>query len=112
LFSLCLLLFLYCSSPLRHLLYFPTRRSSDLLRAESCSLSAHARAIPATLPRPDAAAPSGASESESGQRLSSLLCHSPHRCQSCQDRKSTRLNSSHQIISYAVFCLKKKNKNK
>src|SRR5258708_26975027 len=27
-----------------------------------------------------------------------------------QDRKSTRLNSSHQIISYAVFCLKKKKK--
>src|SRR5260363_463645 len=27
------------------------------------------------------------------------------------DRKSTRLNSSHQIISYAVFCLKKKQKN-
>src|SRR5947208_12156278 len=26
----------------------------------------------------------------------------------CVDRKSTRLNSSHQIISYAVFCLKKK----
>src|SRR5258708_4202484 len=28
------------------------------------------------------------------------------------DRKSTRLNSSHQIISYAVFCLKKKKNNK
>src|SRR5207244_10932093 len=28
------------------------------------------------------------------------------------DRKSTRLNSSHQIISYAVFCLKKKKKEK
>src|SRR5438552_4774968 len=28
------------------------------------------------------------------------------------DRKSTRLNSSHQIISYAVFCLKKKKKAK
>src|SRR5438034_8827132 len=28
------------------------------------------------------------------------------------DRKSTRLNSSHTVISYAVFCLKKKNKNK
>src|SRR5262245_63384662 len=28
------------------------------------------------------------------------------------DRKSTRLNSSHLGISYAVFCLKKKNKNK
>src|SRR5687768_18064828 len=27
-----------------------------------------------------------------------------------QDRKSTRLNSSHGYISYAVFCLKKKNK--
>src|SRR2546427_8814937 len=28
------------------------------------------------------------------------------------DRKSTRLNSSHSQISYAVFCLKKKNKNR
>src|SRR5258708_21977458 len=28
------------------------------------------------------------------------------------DRKSTRLNSSHQIISYAVFCLKKKKNTK
>src|SRR5690242_21146352 len=29
-----------------------------------------------------------------------------------RDRKSTRLNSSHMSISYAVFCLKKKKKNK
>src|SRR5438552_18018528 len=29
-----------------------------------------------------------------------------------KDRKSTRLNSSHQIISYAVFCLKKKKKTR
>src|SRR3712207_7129382 len=29
-----------------------------------------------------------------------------------EDRKSTRLNSSHANISYAVFCLKKKQKNK
>src|SRR5260221_7133844 len=28
-----------------------------------------------------------------------------------EDRKSTRLNSSHTVISYAVFCLKKKKKN-
>src|SRR5438034_6687971 len=28
------------------------------------------------------------------------------------DRKSTRLNSSHTVISYAVFCLKKKNQGK
>src|SRR6476660_10094437 len=32
------------------------------------------------------------------------------RCWCPRDRKSTRLNSSHQIISYAVFCLKKKKK--
>src|SRR5438270_9835571 len=31
-------------------------------------------------------------------------------CRSSADRKSTRLNSSHSQISYAVFCLKKKNK--
>src|SRR5947208_5609830 len=36
------------------------------------------------------------------------LTHDPGR--SVLDRKSTRLNSSHQIISYAVFCLKKKKK--
>src|SRR5438552_4232815 len=30
--------------------------------------------------------------------------------ESKEDRKSTRLNSSHQIISYAVFCLKQKRK--
>src|SRR5256885_3962831 len=30
-------------------------------------------------------------------------------CRSRTDRKSTRLNSSHLVISYAVFCLKKKN---
>src|SRR5436190_7056976 len=29
-----------------------------------------------------------------------------------EDRKSTRLNSSHTVISYAVFCLKKKKKEK
>src|SRR2546422_4437248 len=31
-----------------------------------------------------------------------------HACRSVLDRKSTRLNSSHGYISYAVFCLKKK----
>src|SRR5256885_12995974 len=30
----------------------------------------------------------------------------------CEDRKSTRLNSSHLVISYAVFCLKKKKKER
>src|SRR5216683_4788712 len=32
-----------------------------------------------------------------------------YRCAEVADRKSTRLNSSHDQISYAVFCLKKKN---
>src|SRR5438552_4812070 len=36
----------------------------------------------------------------------------PNPAQGRQDRKSTRRNSSHQIISYAVFCLKKKKKKK
>src|SRR5438034_6188276 len=35
-----------------------------------------------------------------------------HRCPARRDRKSTRLNSSHTVISYAVFCLKKKKKKK
>src|SRR3712207_7065425 len=34
------------------------------------------------------------------------------RKERCEDRKSTRLNSSHANISYAVFCLKKKKKIK
>src|SRR5437899_4382192 len=42
----------------------------------------------------------------------SIRPHRPHRGRSrrgrCGDRKSTRLNSSHLGISYAVFCLKKK----
>src|SRR2546426_8720820 len=33
-----------------------------------------------------------------------------HRARRAVDRKSTRLNSSHLVISYAVFCLKKKKK--
>src|SRR5256885_3958674 len=33
-------------------------------------------------------------------------------CRSSSDRKSTRLNSSHLVISYAVFCLKKKKQNR
>src|SRR2546426_7286977 len=39
-----------------------------------------------------------------GQRNTNRRADSPHRL----DRKSTRLNSSHLVISYAVFCLKKK----
>src|SRR5438552_3475157 len=49
-------------------------------------------------------------------RRAALVLHAPEAQAALQaegdlgqeDRKSTRLNSSHQIISYAVFCLKKK----
>src|SRR5258708_9495903 len=37
-----------------------------------------------------------------------LANHTVYQLDTNLDRKSTRLNSSHQIISYAVFCLKKK----
>src|SRR3712207_8984467 len=44
------------------------------------------------------------------QRGHSLRCRATERQEAvARDRKSTRLNSSHANISYAVFCLKKKN---
>src|SRR5256885_2051347 len=43
--------------------------------------------------------------SPSGARTAPLACA---KFPFCSDRKSTRLNSSHLVISYAVFCLKKK----
>src|SRR5687768_18215264 len=53
-----------------------------------------------------------------GGRLAARRASDPHRqpvrrsCFRARDRKSTRLNSSHGYISYAVFCLKKKKKKK
>src|SRR5258707_15629004 len=41
-----------------------------------------------------------------------LRCGTEGLREGSSDRKSTRLNSSHANISYAVFCLKKKKKNK
>src|SRR5436190_18564404 len=64
---------------------FPTRRSSDL------ELEDH----PLGEPLADA-------RDRHENRL--VLLHD----RELQDRKSTRLNSSHTVISYAVFCLKKK----
>src|SRR5206468_11879515 len=72
----------------RNLHSFPTRRSSDLSR--SCSARTNARPAPPS----------------SARRTGSRLSRS--RVSASRDRKSTRLNSSHDQISYAVFCLKKK----
>src|SRR5437762_5999641 len=44
-----------------------------------------------------------------GYDLGSLVLGYERPAIALQDRKSTRLNSSHRCISYAVFCLKKKN---
>src|SRR5256885_13262537 len=45
------------------------------------------------------------------QTVRRIIGSNPYTVQEAksQDRKSTRLNSSHLVISYAVFCLKKKN---
>src|SRR2546421_9182218 len=42
------------------------------------------------------------------RRLCRARAGRPHQPRATEDRKSTRLNSSHDQISYAVFCLKKK----
>src|SRR3712207_7905157 len=46
-----------------------------------------------------------------GREQGGLPAHPQGGTQQSQDRKSTRLNSSHANISYAVFCLKKKKNN-
>src|SRR5438552_12434975 len=85
----------------RHLHSFPTRRSSDLTAGAVASL-----AFGADVPAVDtnAARVLGRVFGVRGRRKSARR----DRRLWALDRKSTRLNSSHQISSYAVFCLKKK----
>src|SRR2546430_7338507 len=47
---------------------------------------------------------------EPSEEMLAFAAHAVSRCP--RDRKSTRLNSSHSQISYAVFCLKKKKKTR
>src|SRR5690242_21210361 len=47
-------------------------------------------------------------EGDDPERLVDLYIDAINRAVADRDRKSTRLNSSHMSISYAVFCLKKK----
>src|SRR5205085_3187894 len=92
---------------LRDLHSFPTRRSSDLGIGRG---HVHHTAVPADQPgrtgrRADRRHRLFLSDTAKGgsdehQRL----------VPAAEDRKSTRLNSSHSQISYAVFCLKKKRK--
>src|SRR5690348_18217343 len=75
---------------------FPTRRSSDL--------SASSGLLTAT--------PRAARDRRCGRSDLTVALEEGDipPVESEEDRKSTRLNSSHPSISYAVFCLKKKNK--
>src|SRR5437868_12570466 len=81
--QLMIIFFFQWSTTPRDLHSFPTRRSSDLKRASNGKFDA-------------------LSTARLCDRFNAGLAS--HR-----DRKSTRLNSSHVSISYAVFCLKKKN---
>src|SRR5207244_10961412 len=88
---------------------FPTRRSSDLHRAREYE-RVHGRSQRGICEGdPGAGEPCfrsiDGSDRSVGPRLGSVVVRGRD-----EDRKSTRLNSSHQIISYAVFCLKKKTK--
>src|SRR3989475_5459175 len=64
-------------------------------------------------PRGAARAPADRGTGEAGRRGHDRVRRRDRRVlRPDPDRKSTRLNSSHSQISYAVFCLKKKKKNK
>src|SRR5204863_8441766 len=91
-----------------HLHSFPTRRSSDLNRSSATHRSPTRSCRPASnasssFPRTSISpAPKWKSRSAGTMKTRSTRVG--------KDRKSTRLNSSHVEISYAVFCLKKKKK--
>src|SRR2546429_2748545 len=78
---------------------------NDTATTEIYTLSLH-DALPISTPAKTA------STSTSSFLLESLGCGTARVALSRRDRKSTRLNSSHGYISYAVFCLKKKKKKK
>src|SRR3712207_6904483 len=78
---------------------FPTRRSSDLRVAGR---------VRARAPRRDVAVVVGVA---GGAEVEPERAVGDDEAEAGRDRKSTRLNSSHANISYAVFCLKKKRKN-
>src|SRR5438552_9844264 len=93
--------FLFPSYPHhRDLHSFPTRRSSDLRgNGDGRPVGNAHRGVSLGEPR----------RAEDPARLRRGRAAPAHPV-TRRDRKSTRLNSSHQIISYAVFCLKKKKK--
>src|SRR5690606_41628140 len=91
----------HCSPHLRSLHSFPTRRSSDLLDPPA-EAAEHGDVGAA---EPEDRLLLVADDGEDG--AAHQVAEDP-LLNRVRDRKSTRLNSSHVKISYAVFCLKKK----
>src|SRR5437870_10829335 len=85
----------------RDLHSFPTRRSSDLLARGGIESKQIAGIV-----RGEKQVPGGGQDPCDAFAVADLMVPND-----IADRKSTRLNSSHVAISYAVFCLKKKKKN-
>src|SRR5207247_7607024 len=78
---------------------FPTRRSSDL-QASQFGLTREVKLVTEILELENLKAV--------GEAMTGTIGSSRYPFTVDTDRKSTRLNSSHEWISYAVFCLKKK----
>src|SRR5206468_11465675 len=97
---------------LRDLLSFPTRRSSDLVVLYDQRSAKHTSLLRLPQPGGDTAAGHqcriGADERCAARRYRTAGGPGKRTEAPRRDRKSTRLNSSHDQISYAVFCLKKK----
>src|SRR2546422_6980084 len=83
----------------------PLSRSTSSTRWPRCGSTACPTSRPGSRPTPSPTSPRE-SRPKDGPRLNERSCV----CSQHRDRKSTRLNSSHGYISYAVFCLKKKKK--
>src|SRR5690242_21102491 len=81
---------------------------NDTAPTEIYTLSLHDALPILSTPRPGARAAGRAGDLHGRDARHGAL--RPPRAAQQGDRKSTRLNSSHMSISYAVFCLKKKNK--
>src|SRR5205814_10312968 len=108
--TLILPLLFLSSSPLsRDPPSFPTRRSSDLTSTVKRSILVGSGTGPLTVAPVRLAVSTISRADESIRRWSNAF---KRIRMFWLDRKSTRLNSSHLGISYAVFCLKKKKKKK
>src|SRR5258708_19948830 len=83
---------------------------NDTATTEIYTLSLH-DALPISSRFPSGRQPGSGRRDDQAVREAGRIWPAPARRNRDRDRKSTRLNSSHQIISYAVFCLKKKKQN-